>query len=269
MFGSQTRNNILRRSTADTLPVSQRLPGGNIQADGCLQAVTELPDNPAAITCMAFGRERAQRDYYLLAAACKDGSVTVYRVNRTEMEKQMWDTEVAPLNNSVETGQSFLATETNGSTKEGDVTVVAQLFGHTRAITQLFFSYKEDQLVTTSIDKSIRFWSLETGDMLKVFVDSTSCLVAAFLPFNPFLFMVGNANSILRIVDVRNGRVLQKLRAESEVQAVKFDETGLYCYAGTRNGMLHVLESNDSGNIQFKFKNKLSKVRWLVLTTSR
>ena len=35
--------------------------------------------------------------------------------------------------------------------------------GHQRAVTSLFFNLLEDQVVTTSIDKSVRFWNVDTG----------------------------------------------------------------------------------------------------------
>merc|ERR1712039_8501 len=56
----------------------------------------------------------------------------------------------------------------------------------------IFFNLLEDQLVTTSIDKSVRFWGIDTGEMLKVFTDSSPVPVATFLPFNPQVFVAAN-----------------------------------------------------------------------------
>merc|ERR1719453_744760 len=49
----------------------------------------ELQDSDSAVTCIAFGQERQHRNYILLAAASKDGTVVLYRCYRTEMEIQM------------------------------------------------------------------------------------------------------------------------------------------------------------------------------------
>ncbi|KFG34677.1 hypothetical protein TGDOM2_400490, partial [Toxoplasma gondii GAB2-2007-GAL-DOM2] len=54
--------------------------------------------------------------------------------------------------------------------------------------------------------------------------------------------------------------VIQKLKVESEVRALKFDDTGLFCFAGTKAGAVHVLEASDTVNIRFKFKTSLGKV---------
>merc|ERR1711988_1864714 len=115
-----------------------------------------------------------------------------------------------------------------------NIAVHSRLVGHSRAITSIFFNLLEDQLVTTSIDKSVRFWSVDSGEMLKVFTDSSPVPVAAFLPFNPQVFVAANSNAVLRLVNVQNGMVLQKLKVETEVRALKFDDTGLFLWQAPR-----------------------------------
>ncbi|KFH09200.1 myosin F [Toxoplasma gondii VAND] len=216
--------------------------------------VQELQDSDSAITCVVFGKEKENRDYILLAAASKDGSVVIYRCYRLEAERQMFDQEQVSL-------VTPAASRTTDSKEHigPSVSVHSRLVGHSRAVTCLFFSLLEDQLITTSIDKSVRFWHVDTGDMLKVFTDSSPALAAAFLPFNPTAFVASNSNSILRLVCATSGRVIQKLKVESEVRALKFDDTGLFCFAGTKAGAVHVLEASDTVNIRFKFKTSLGK----------
>ena len=76
------------------------------------------------------------------------------------------------------------------------------LQGHTRAVTSILFNTLADTLVTTSIDKSVRFWGVDSGEMLKVFTDAAPVYVAVFLPFNPQVFIAANANAFLRLVNV-------------------------------------------------------------------
>merc|ERR1712107_334396 len=68
-----------------------------------------------------------------------------------------------------------------------------------------------------------------------------------------------NSNAVLRLVNVTNGTVLQKLKVETEVRALKFDDTGLFLLAGTKNGSIHVLEASDSSTLKFKFKVQLAR----------
>jgi len=140
-----------------------------------------------------------------------------------------------------------------------NIAVHARLIGHTRAITSIFFNVLEDQLVTTSIDKSARFWDVQSGEMLKVFTDSAPVPVACFLPFNANVFVAANSNAVLRLVNVQNGLVLQKLKVETEVRALQFDETANFLLAGTKNGSIHVLETTDQHTLRFKFKQHLSR----------
>jgi len=198
---------------------------------------------------MVFGQEKTHIPYILLAAAAKDGTVLIYRCYRTEMERDMLVEADFPKNIQ---GTDFVGEHSN-------VSVHSRLLGHIRAVTSIFFSLLEDQLVTTSIDRSVRFWDVGTGDILKVFTDSSPALAAAFLPFNPSVFVASNANQVLRLVNVQNGTVLQKLKVDSEVRALRFDDTGLFCLAGTKAGAIHVLEATDNHQIKFKFKFNLAK----------
>merc|ERR1719343_373207 len=103
-------------------------------------------------------------------------------------------------------------------------------------------------------------WSVDSGDMLKVFTDSAPVSVAAYLPFNPQMFVAANTNSVLRLVHVHNGVVHQKIKLETEVRQLKFDDTGTYLLAGTKSGTINVLEATaSSGNLKFKFKTALAR----------
>jgi WD40 repeat protein len=126
-----------------------------------LRPVQELQDSESAVTCICFGQERLHRAYILLAAASKDGTVVIYRCYRTEMELLLLSDCDFPKESATDAMNE--ANEHNSN-----IAVHSRLVGHSRAITSIFFNLLEDQLVTTSIDKSVRFWSVETGEMLKV-----------------------------------------------------------------------------------------------------
>ena len=216
-----------------------------------LRPVQELQDGESAVTCICFGQEKIHRAYILLAAASKDGTVVIYRCYRTEMERLAL--------NEAEFPREDPASSNPHPSEHGNIVVHCRLTGHTRAITSLFFSLLEDMVVTTSIDKSVRFWNADSGEMLKVFTDSSPVPVACFLPFNPSVFVAANSNAVLRLVNASNGMVLQKLKVEAEVRALKFDDTGLFLLAGTKNGSVHVLEACDNATLRFKFKLQLAR----------
>jgi len=240
---------VLRPSLKGTKAMKQAKRDADPNAD--LRPVQELQDSESAVTCICFGQERLHRTYVLLATASKDGTVVVYRCYRTEMEIAMLAAD--------DFRSSDAAATSVPPADHSNIAVHSRLVGHSRAITSIFFNLLEDQLVTTSIDKSVRFWNVDSGEMLKVFTDSSPVPVASFLPFNPQVFVAANSNAVLRLVNVQNGMVLQKLKVETEVRALKFDDTGLFLLAGTKSGSIHVLEATDSNTLKFKFKVQLAR----------
>jgi WD40 repeat protein len=240
---------LLKPSLKGTKAMKQNRREGDGLAD--LRPVQELQDSESAVTCICFGQERLHKAYVLLATASKDGTVVVYRCYRTEMEIAMQAESEFPQ----EDANQF----TYPPPDHSNIAVHSRLVGHSRAITSIFFNLLEDQIITTSIDKSVRFWSVDSGEMMKVFTDSSPVPVGTFLPFNPQVFVAANSNAVLRLVNVHNGMVLQKLKVETEVRALKFDDTGLFLLAGTKNVSIHVLEASDSSTLKFKFKVQLAR----------
>jgi len=233
-------------ATADML--DENLPP-SIYESGEVRPFQEVNDIDSAVTYICFGQEQKHKDYILLAAGGKDGSVVVYRCYRTQSEYKEFCARKGGSNNS---GVAY-------ETPLNMFPVHCHMNGHNKAITSIFFTLNEDNLVTTSVDRTVRFWSVESGDMLKVFSDSSPALVALYLPFNPSLFVAANSNSILRVVNIQNGHVLQKLKFESEVRAMKFDDLGMHLVAGTKSGTIHVLEAAEATQLKFRFKIGLSR----------
>eukprot|EP00746_Dinoflagellata_sp_MGD_P010142 gnl/MRDRNA2_/MRDRNA2_120859_c0_seq1.p1 gnl/MRDRNA2_/MRDRNA2_120859_c0~~gnl/MRDRNA2_/MRDRNA2_120859_c0_seq1.p1 ORF type:complete len:523 (+),score=83.90 gnl/MRDRNA2_/MRDRNA2_120859_c0_seq1:44-1612(+) len=216
------------------------------QGDGLsdLRPVQELQDAESAITCVIFGQENLHKSYVLLVTASENGVAVIYRCYRTKMEIAMlpeWDMpKDSPPDHS-------------------NITVHSRLVGHSGAITSIFFNILEDELVTTSIDKSICFWSVDAGEMIRKFTDSSPVHIAAFLPFNPEVLAAASSNAMLRLMNVNNGRIQQTLKFETEASALSFDDTGLFLFAGTKNGSIHVLEVSKSSTLQFKFKMQVGR----------
>eukprot|EP00933_Yihiella_yeosuensis_P053397 TRINITY_DN5162_c1_g1_i1.p1 TRINITY_DN5162_c1_g1~~TRINITY_DN5162_c1_g1_i1.p1 ORF type:complete len:1220 (+),score=306.13 TRINITY_DN5162_c1_g1_i1:2-3661(+) len=250
-FGNNAPNDradrgVLQPSLKGTMQMRQARRDNDPHND--LRPIQEFQDSESAVTCICFGQERLHKTYILLATASKDGTVVVYRCKRTEMEIAMLAQDDYRNESAAPPGGDH-----------SNIAVHSRLVGHSRAITSIFFNLLEDQLVTTSIDKSVRFWNVDSGEMLKVFTDSSPVPVASFLPFNPQVFVAANSNAVLRLVNVTNGFVLQKLKVETEVRALKFDDTGLFLLAGTKSGSIHVLEATDSNTLKFKFKVQLAR----------
>merc|ERR1712137_374692 len=151
-MGDKARFNqgVLRPSLKGTRSMRQQRREGDISAD--LRPVQELQDSESAVTCVCFGQERLHKAYILLATASKDGTVVIYRCYRTEMEIAM----LLDYDFAQEDDSAFSSPPADHS----NIAVHSRLVGHSRAITSIFFNLLEDQVVTTSIDKSVRFWGV-------------------------------------------------------------------------------------------------------------
>jgi len=215
---------------------------GDLMSD--LRPVQELQDAESAVTCIIFGQEDLHKVYVLLATASEDGVAVIYRCYRTKMEIAMLPDSDMPLDSPPD---------------HSNITVHSRLVGHSGPITSIFFNILEDKLVTTSIDKCICFWSVDSGEMIRKFTDSSPVHIAAFLPFNPEVLVAASSNATLRLINVENGRIQQTLKVETEAFALRFDDTGLFLLAGTKNGSIHVLEASKSPMLQFKFKVQVGR----------
>ena len=231
-------NQVLKPSVerlAMSLPSSAGLiPVGEVQAS-----------NESPVTCVCFGQDRAYRTYVLLATAMKSGYVMTFRCYHTELEMRMLP--------------HFLPTkETPWPPALPDVQLHSRLDGHEHAVTSMTFHVGEDQLLTTSIDRTLRIWHVDSGSLLKTFSDSSPVTTALYLPLNPAVCVVANSDRILRLVNVSACEVVHKLLMLSEVRALTFDDTGCFLFAGTSDGDVLVLEATGQPSLRICFTEKLS-----------
>lgn len=145
-----------------------------------------------------------------------------------------------------------------GGLPGGPVVVQAQLTGHTQPVTTAFFTRFEDQLVTASLDKSIRVWSVASGNMIKVFVAGSQVTTAALLPLCPQA-LVAATTGFLRVIDVDAGRNIHSSRLDSAINVLEFDGSGCNGLAGTSSGYIQVFETDLHGCLKRKFRTALAQ----------
>jgi len=232
-----------------SLPAEAPQAGSSGDANDGLSPALELRESDAAVTCLCFGWERRHRAYVLLAAALKSGIAVVYKVYRTERELEMFD--------DGDPGRNETSPEA-GAVGHSGAEVHCRLQGHTRPITHITFTKREDHLITASMDKSVRMWCV-SGNLLKVFTDSSAVLAAAQLPRDESSLVVASAHAMLRVVGLDNGRSLNRLKFEAAVTAITFDDTGLFLLAGTQVGSVSVLEAREASSVALKLRGILGR----------
>ncbi|CDR94582.1 WD40 repeat myosin-like protein, putative [Babesia bigemina] len=213
-----------------------------------LKRVAAIYNYTAAVTCLAFRPEDPSDPYIVLAVGRRDGTINLYHCFRTETEllalnsANFDESEPHPVNDNVMITESFT------------------LAIHTKAVTCMCFSKVEvNELVTTSVDCTIRAWNVMTGQLIKVFNDSDPGLAVMFHPVDPTLFICCNANPTMRIIHYNQGTVLQKIRTKSELRCLVFDDTRFNCIAGNERGAICIYEAQADLHLKLSTTKSISR----------
>lgn len=180
------------------------------------------------ITIVCLGPQPSDGVSVMLAAAGKSGKVSIFRINKTPLERGLaGDSEGEP----VERVMGFQA--------------------HEKAITFARFGAAEQDLVTSSADCTVKIWKLEHGgEMLHQLVDSA--LVTCALPLTAAAFrgslVVANGRSVLRVVHPVDGET-RKVRLDSYVRALALGPSrgSTRVVAATGSGSVHTFEVRREG----------------------
>ncbi|CAD2098872.1 myosin ATPase [Plasmodium vinckei petteri] len=168
----------------------------------------------------------------------------------SDSEEQGENNTIEYINESIKDESSFTLSEDNSMS----TVLLSKLSGHKKAITCLVFSFSEDKIISSSIDRTIKIWEVSTGFLLKVFSDSSATLSVLLFPTNLDIFLCSNCTSLLRIVNLNSGQVYQKIKVESEIRALEMDYTCLNIFAGSKNGTIYLLECLYNERVEIKFR---------------
>ncbi|EDL44354.1 myosin PfM-C, putative [Plasmodium vivax] len=243
----------------ESLPHNSYIYGSkkyNVEMGKGLQPIFEVTlKGSVPITYLLIGQDSINKMHTLLAVGCKDGVIYIYKCSRTPLESAHGISGVTAVS-------SVSSVDGAGGEEGAPAKLVTKLSGHKKAITCLVFSFTEEKIISSSIDRTIKIWEVATGFLLKVFSDSSATLSVLLLPTNLDLFLCSNCTSLLRIVNVNTGHVNQKIKFESEIRTLEIDDTGLNIFAGSKNGTLYILEIvlNERVEIRFKLLFSLSPI---------
>ncbi|KAL2632123.1 hypothetical protein R1flu_016809 [Riccia fluitans] len=120
--------------------------------------------------------------------------------------------------------------------------ILHHLMGHTKEITDFDWSLNNQCLSSSSLDKSVRVWSVEKGNCLRVIYGNVAQLCIRFHPLNNNFLFVGHADQGLTVINFSTGRVLHRLSVESNITAMDMDHTGHVLFAGDAQGCIHSIK---------------------------
>lgn len=122
--------------------------------------------------------------------------------------------------------------------------VLQQLTGHTKEVTDFDFSANNQYIASTSIDKTVRVWDVSKGLCIRVIYGVSSQLCIRFHPVNNNFLSVGNANKEILVFNFSTGRTINKLTFYGEVTAMDHDHTGQLIFCGDAQGCLYTVSMN-------------------------
>ncbi|XP_010530815.1 PREDICTED: WD repeat-containing protein 13 [Tarenaya hassleriana] len=117
--------------------------------------------------------------------------------------------------------------------------VLKQLTGHTKDVTDFDFSSNNQYIASSSLDKTIRVWELSKGVCIRVIYGTSAQLCIRFHPVNNNFLSAGNANKEIAVYNFSTGRTIKKLVFDDEVTSMDHDHTGHLIFCGDAHGTIY------------------------------
>ncbi|CAG7935502.1 unnamed protein product [Penicillium nalgiovense] len=175
------------------------------------------------------------KDGKYLAAAGQDRKVRVWTVIATpeEREDANGDEEATPVD----------AQDTSGLKAPVFQPVPVQVYeGHTGSILDLSWS-KNNFLLSSSMDKTVRLWHVSRPECLCCFQHSDFVTSIQFHPRDDRFFLAGSLDTKLRLWSIPDKSVAFVTAVPDMITAVAFTPDGRYSIAGCLNGMLNIYDT--------------------------
>jgi len=137
--------------------------------------------------------------------------------------------------------------------------------GHTSEITEIFVDSTKRRFFTTSTDKTLRHWDIETGDLLNTFRYKTdhgakgAIHAADFSNTNNTIALGGNffqddGGFYISLLDAESGKIFKDIKAHKDiVTSLKFSADGKKLVAGSRDNSASIIDCS-SGTKEFALK---------------
>ncbi|BAF10666.1 uncharacterized protein [Oryza sativa Japonica Group] len=215
----------------------------------------DIKAHEGAIVTMKFSS-----DGQYLATGGEDGVVRVWRVVEGERPNELdfaeddpscvfftvnENSELAPVNSS-EGSKSKHYKNSKVSTDPACVVIphrtfalsqepVHEFYGHDDAILDLSWSKNRD-LLSSSMDKTVRLWQVGCNSCLKVFSHTNYVTCVQFHPTSDNYFISGCIDGLVRIWDVRRCQVVDWADTKEIITAVCYRPDGKAAVVGTITG---------------------------------
>ncbi|KAL2537587.1 Transducin/WD40 repeat-like superfamily protein [Forsythia ovata] len=146
--------------------------------------------------------------------------------------------------------------------------IVKQLIGHSKDVTDFDFSTNNQYIASSSLDKTVRVWDILKGLCMRVIYGVSSQLCIRFHPVNNNFLSVGNANKETTVFNFSTGRTISKKIFDSEITAMDHDHTGQLIFCGDSQGCVYtVTMESRTGALSRSHSNRSSSKHKSPVTT--
>ncbi|XP_050234225.1 uncharacterized protein LOC126682551 [Mercurialis annua] len=122
--------------------------------------------------------------------------------------------------------------------------VLKQLKGHSKDVTDFDFSSNNQYIASSSMDKTVRVWELSQGLCIRVIYGVSSQMCIRFHPVNNNFLSVGNENKEVTVYNFSTGRLIHKAFFDAKVTAMDHDHTGHLIFCGDAQGSVYCVSMN-------------------------
>ncbi|GLT86182.1 hypothetical protein SLE2022_043380 [Rubroshorea leprosula] len=146
--------------------------------------------------------------------------------------------------------------------------VVKQLSGHSKDVTDFDFSVNNQYIASSSMDKTVRVWELSKGICIRVIYGVSSQLCIRFHPVNNNFLSVGNGSKEIKVFNFSTGRTITKAVFDSEVTSMDHDHTGHLIFCGDAQGCIYSVRMDSyTGALSRSHRHKTSSTSKSPVTT--
>ncbi|PGH04613.1 hypothetical protein GX51_03446 [Blastomyces parvus] len=189
----------------------------------------EIPATGKAIWALEFSE-----DGKFLAAAGQDKKVRVWAVIASREDRQAHEIEEEAQND-----KPFIRLRAPVFKSQP----VREYEGHTASIVDLTWS-KNNFLLSTSMDKTVRLWHVTRNECLCCFKHNDFVTSVQFHPLDDRFFLAGSLDSKLRLWSIPDKSVAFVATLPDMITSVAFTPDGKYSIAGCLNGLCLIYETD-------------------------
>ncbi|KLJ06044.1 hypothetical protein EMPG_10524 [Blastomyces silverae] len=189
----------------------------------------EIPATGKAIWALEFSE-----DGKFLAAAGQDKKVRVWAVIATREDRQAHEIEEEAQND-----KPFIRLRAPVFKSQP----VREYEGHTASIVDLTWS-KNNFLLSTSMDKTVRLWHVTRNECLCCFKHNDFVTSVRFHPQDDRFFLAGSLDSKLRLWSIPDKSVAFVTTLPDMITSVAFTPDGKYSIAGCLNGLCLIYDTD-------------------------